>query len=520
MKKSLLALGLGMSIMAFGEVSPSPITSASIYKNGNVILTRHITPTDKVAKVKPIARPSYGTIWHNAGTPVTISHQGKASRYRISLHAAPELEEILEEAKKCSGMKVTLYRNGTTEKLYTVEGQYDNKTITLDSGSEILGSRNGFIASIKPLDDACECWVLEGASEEFDLQYLTAGILWAPSYRIELSEGKAQLSMTTEIRNEMANLDNVEVNLVSGFPSLKFAAVDSFLYPEATIESYTSQVGNLDSTRGRSARSNARYGVMSQAAIIYPESEMESSSFGSVQASAYRTGDAGAGNDIHYMPIGKLTLKKNESKMVPLGSSTTEYERFVEWSIKDRRDLYGQMPRGSSDDDKMELWDAIEFRNPFDFPMTTAAIEVVEDGRILGQAEAAWTNPDDKCTVKITPALSVKGLYAEEGSGKVKNVNRFDEEDEYLNFQGSRWFKEDVVAKLKVKNYRNEKAKVRIRKLLSGEIESSSVEPKSIHTIPARDYRPNVERELVWEIDLKPNAEKEIEIKYSLWVRG
>lgn len=517
MDKMFLCAAMLMPVLAYGETESAPITAIDIYKNGNVILTRHITPTSNTINVKPIGRPAHGSVWHNSTAPLNIIEQANAKRHKISFLASPELEPILQEAQTGGGMKVTLYRGGQEQKLYTVEGVYDRTKITLDSNSEIVYG-NGTIIATKPIDENSEYWKIEGASGEFDLQYLTRGALWAPSYRIELNEKDATLAMSTEVRNELERLDNVEVNLISGFPTLKFAAVSSFLDPEATIETYASQINDVNTPDGRSSRRNTKYSVMSQSAII-PGSVLVGSSLGGVDVGAYQSLEAGSGNDIHYMPIGKLTLDKNESVMLPLGCAKTEYERFVDWSIEDRRDVYGRSSREGSDKETMELWDAIEFKNPFAFPMTTAPIDVVDKGRILGQTQATWTNPKDKCLLKITPALSVKGYCAEEGSGSVKSRKRYANEDEYFEFHGRRWSKENVTAKLKVKNYRNEKTKVRIRKCFSGEIDTISDKPVTMHTIPARDYCPNVERELVWELELGANGEKEVEIKYNIWVR-
>ena len=60
------------------------------------------------------------------------------------------------------------------------------------------------------------------------VSYLARGMAWAPSYRVDISDPKTlTLEQSAVIKNELADLDDAAVFLISGFPSTQFAHVTS-----------------------------------------------------------------------------------------------------------------------------------------------------------------------------------------------------------------------------------------------------------------------------------------------------
>ena len=61
------------------------------------------------------------------------------------------------------------------------------------------------------------------------------GLAWAPSYRIDTTDPKSlALEQRAVIRNELADLTEAELRLISGYPSVQFAHVHSPLSPRTT----------------------------------------------------------------------------------------------------------------------------------------------------------------------------------------------------------------------------------------------------------------------------------------------
>src|SRR5205823_5191803 len=76
------------------------------------------------------------------------------------------------------------------------------------------------------------------------VRYLTRGLSWAPSYRIDITDPKTlTLEQHAIIRNELVNLEGADIRLISGFPSVQFAHVLSPLAPRMTWASFFQQLG-------------------------------------------------------------------------------------------------------------------------------------------------------------------------------------------------------------------------------------------------------------------------------------
>ncbi|MFW6171107.1 MAG: hypothetical protein ACODAD_11500, partial [Planctomycetota bacterium] len=126
----------------------------------------------------------------------------------------------------------------------------------------------------------------------------------------------------------------------------------------------------------------------------------------------------GEGVDLHYQPIGKRTLKEGDSLALSIASGQAKYERIVEWIIPDTRDANGRFiteHRRRDDPEKYEddAWDAVRFKNPLDFPMTTAPAMITADSRFNGQQLSYWTNPGETAILHVTKALSVRTRHVQ-----------------------------------------------------------------------------------------------------------
>src|SRR5205085_2716452 len=95
----------------------------------------------------------------------------------------------------------------------------------------------------------------------------------------------------------------------------------------------------------------------------------------------------GEGVDLHYQSIGKRTLAEGDALALTVAKGRASYDRIVDWLVPDTRDDHGRPSegrgrRGDRDDEELDgAWDALRFKNPFDFPMTTGPAEVVSGGR-------------------------------------------------------------------------------------------------------------------------------------------
>ncbi|MBP3393123.1 MAG: hypothetical protein J6M38_01280, partial [Lentisphaeria bacterium] len=339
---------------------------------------------------------------------------------------------------------------------------------------------------------------------------------WAPSYRLELGKDSAmRLSMSTVIMNELEDLKDVEMNLISGYPNIKFENAASPMASGMTMAEFFRQLtgsGGMASPvlaqrimSNKAFASDAAMGAAVTGATLPPSGESE---------------------DIHYRNIGKISLKKGERLYLPLESAESTYERIVEWTINDRRDNWGRPVNfGSMEKYNGELWDAVSFRNPFKSPITTAPIEITDGGKFLGQTTVEWVNPGQKNILRITKAMTVTGQVTENeiaktslkeekaSSSPAKSATR-----ETVRIGGDNYWKQEIEGVLALKNYRKTNAKAVIKLQFSGDLVSAEGNP-SKQLVPQGYNSVNPRNELTWETVVKADRELKIHYRYSVLVR-
>ena len=516
MKNRIVALMVISALNAYAG-DAAPIVKVGLYKNGLAVVTRKVTPDSTgTAVIDDSARPAYGTFWHSADKPVTVTRTSVRDGVAVSFRAAADFAPILSEAEKEPFIEATAYAGSEKNCVLTASGKLiadgAELTLRLKSGSTIR-IPSALKVAVKGSSDSGS-WRFSGTDKPFTVEYLTTGASWTPSYRLAIDEkGKARLFMSAEVCNELEDWDGAELSLISGFPNLKYATVPSLLGGGVAFADYKAAV---DSAEGNHNQSWASYGYRKEKKIggVMSQSVMRNAA---PNEAAYGTAESSEGLDICYREIGPVTLGKSQTLSMPLGAKETQAVRLVDWDLNDRRDYWGRLTQPEF---APELWDSVKVKNPFDFPLTTAPMEIVEEGRILGQNICAWTNPGDETIVKVTKALSVKGVYEERGDGKAvsEKISSLGADERFV-FDGDHYRKEIVTATMKLANFRKDAAKLRVKKTFSGELVESDVKPTRCHDLPPEDSRVNSVHELTWEFELKAGESRDVSFTYWLWVR-
>lgn len=338
-----------------------------------------------------------------------------------------------------------------------------------------------------------------GPTEVF-FSYLARGVSWAPGYRVDISNPKTlTLEQNAVIKNELDDIEDAEISLISGFPSVQFSQVTSPFSLNTTWSQFFRQLSW--SSGPADAISITRQQAISVNDVGFTNR---------IDLSATPLGD---GVDLHYQSLGKQTLLEGDSLLVHTASGKAEYERIVEWIVPDTRQTNG---RYISDYDRQQnpdkyedtAWDAVRFKNPLPFPMTTAPAMVVSNGQFNGQRMTYWVNTGEKTTLHITKALSLRTHHVEyEEQGKREIV--------YVG--GNDFRKVAVKGELKINNHRKENVSLVIRRRFSGDLTSADETPVCT-LLEEGVYSVNKRNELTWTLDLKTGEEKTLAYQYSVLV--
>ncbi len=257
---------------------------------------------------------------------------------------------------------------------------------------------------------------------KIQISFLVYGLTWAPSCRFNLLDDKTmRIEQVALLINQWRDLSNTEVFVISGFPKISFARTQSPLSPNVSIESF---FRSLRSTNNNDPSSVTVQAVMFNSAPVTSPSD----SFGNgntfpPEGTSLSENQA----DVHFQNLGPLSLNKGDRLQITVDRKQTEWKKQIVWKIPDNRDnrgraisqeqqaeqrRYARTGSGYNGEEEegalAEPFDVLSFKNPFDFPLTTAPVLISRTGRFLGQGTCYWTNPNEEASVRINKALSIR----------------------------------------------------------------------------------------------------------------
>jgi hypothetical protein len=340
--------------------------------------------------------------------------------------------------------------------------------------------------------------------KKLTVTFLAKGVTWAPSYMVDISDArKARISGKAVIVNDACVLEDVAVQLVTGFPHLEFADV---VAPIAMKENLAKFLQALSKGESERARADVAYNVMTQRVSYRGRRETPMPAYGAAEAGQ-------TAEDLFLYPAGPVNLGRDEVAYVPLFTESIPYEHIYQWDIPDYVDEEGryQYDRNRQGQERQEqvVWHSVRLTNVTRMPWTTAPGETVKNGVILGQDTLRYTPAGGEGTLRITRAVGVKADQIELETGRKREAARL---------YGYSYDLITVRGELSVMNTQDKPIKLEITKMLSGEIKSADPEAKR-EKLAKGLRRMNGLMKLTWTIELAAGAEKELSYVYEVYVR-
>jgi hypothetical protein len=526
---TVLALFLfATALPAQEQVAKSKIVAAGLFKNGLAVIKREIDlPGPGTVRLEDVPEPVHGTWWVESSAVVEtttkmreveapagadVSFQHDLAGRKVTVHFKggkpdPVAGTVVKMPRpQPEAVLVSLDRYGRAVHPVHVEaGAGRFLVLKTSKGRMFIDSADISILETdgaEPIKTERRPVLLVTApkatkNDKLYVTYLTHGLAWAPSYRVDISDPKAlKLELAAVVKNELSDLEGVELRLISGFPSVQFSHVRSPLSPLQTWSNFFQELSAGPQQRG--------HALLTQNAAMANNERPE---FG-IQLGALPQGE---GVDLHFQPIGKRTLAKGEALSLSIARDKAAYERIVEWTISDNRDAHGRYQQRQNGGDDDHPWDALRFKNPFDFPMTTGPAMVTANGQFNGQRISYYVNAGEETMLRITKALSVRTRHVEQ-----EVVGKNGERD-YIWVGGHRYQKSTIAAELVVSNHRKEDVKLVVRRRFSGELMTAEGEPRTMLREEGA-YSVNRRNEMVWVLPLKGGEERRLSYRYSVLV--
>jgi len=518
---------------------PSRITSVSLFKNGLAVVQRTLSAAGPgTYRVEDVPEPVHGTFWVESDAKVVTRVARRVVEAPANEAAGGDFQEELagrqvvvhfaeQGVPAASGTVVQFdpprgdaawnrsyeqpvygYYSGPAGARSPASGRMlvlanDDGRTYVDAARIASLEVKGAVHTVKRRKPIVLFTVsdLKDKAAAISISYLAKGMAWAPSYRVDITDPKTLvLQQTAVVKNELGPIEDARVWLISGFPSVRFANVTSPLSLNTTWTSFFQQLSQRYS-EGSPMGGNR---VATQQALAFNNAAPT----GGADLSAIPTGE---GADLHYQDLGRQTLGEGDSLGVETASGKADYERIVEWIVPDtRRDDgqgYAQQPE-VADEQQEGVWDAVRFRNPLEFPMTTAPAMVVSGGRFEGQRMSYWTNRGEQTTLHVTKALSIRTRSTE---------RELPDSREFAWVGNHNYRKATVQGELQTNNHRKEAVTLVIRRRFSGELISADQSPKQT-LLSEGVLSVNPRNQLLWTLTLKPGEEVKLGFKYNVLV--
>jgi len=539
-KLTAMAVVAGLfACTAGGEEKPakSHIISLGLFKNGLAVVKRTVSiPGPGTYRVEDVPEPIHGTYWIESNAKVVTQLTSRVVDAPARGSAGVDFQEELV------GRQVVIYftdgrippATGEVESLQPARGEaawdrtYQRPRYYYGYRGQqpsqqrflILRSKDGRsyvdlsrIAYLQAKGDAgmvkrrkpVLLFTVSAAKAKpatIHISYLAKGMAWAPSYRVDISDPKELvLHQKAVIKNELESVNAPSIHLISGFPSVQFGHVTSPLSLRTSWSNFFSQL-NQRPQSGHASLSNVAFQQVVTHNVPAPDRGLDLSAVPS-----------GEGVDLHYQDIGKHKLAEGDSLAVDVASAKAAYDRIVEWIVPDTRDADGRYIRDHErrqDPDKYQdaAWDAVRFKNPLPFPMTTGPAMIVSNGHFNGQRLSYWVNTGEETTLHITKALSIR----------TRSVEQEKEGKREIVYVGGRTFRKTAVSgELRANNHRKETITLVIRRRFSGDLVEADKSPKCT-LLEEGVYSVNKRNELTWGLKLKPGEEIKLTYRYTVLV--
>ena len=507
-----LALTLALSAQ---DAPTLKVVSASLFKNGYAVVTREAPLSGPNVVIEGLPIGSLGTMWITATPGVVLEEVVRAEREVETENPISSLDDLLA---------------ANMDKTVTIafgEERFETGIVRSVSGNVlVLENSNGIFAipknQVQRITGSGLTWMTKTKSKTAGLRIrsrisnqaarlyvvsLERGITWAPAYSVDITdEKKLTLVSKATLLNDLSDIDNIELRLITGFPNLPWMQYYDPLTSGMTVDQFTNMLMAIGA--GRDAGLAAPGAAMGGQAMSQNVMRADRRS-GFDEAFQIPDIPGMTAEDLFFYRLPNVRLKKGERGYHILFRAESEYEHVYTWDIPDAMTAtdYRGLPEGPGD-----VWHSLKFRNTSERPFTTAPATTFKNGEILGQDLLYYVSPGADALVKITKALDVRAEGTEEEMDRKRNALT-------LSSPSTSYDLVTVKGTLEIKNRKSDKVKLQISKEITGEVTQVDGDPKVTKT--AKGLRQINSRAILdWTKEIEGGQTLLLTYTYEVYVRS
>ncbi len=511
-------------LSTFGKL---PIKEITVFKDGHAFVAHEgVMPTDDLGNVVMdyLPTPVLGTFWPYAAEKGARLVSVVASQKRVLVErTALTLRELLEANV---GAEALVTESGTNRYSATILGlparsaEEQAATNPPNSGERLpekgnlilLQTAEGVKAlAIDRIQEVTfpHAHKAAAASEEFrnllylkldwgkaqagksaniGLFYLQRGVRWIPSYKVELDgKGNAAVKLQATLLNELADLEDVSVNLVIGVPAFAFKdLVDPMGLQQqlAQLSQYFRPDG-LD--RNGAFAANFSNAIMSQQAVR-PIDYQGVPGAGLGGELGPEIGDTGKTEDLFVFTVPHVSLQRGARMVLPIAEFTLPYQDVFTLDLP-----FGPPPevRGNLNNEQQrelgrllstpKVMHKVRLANNSKYPLTTAPALTIRGGRVLAQGMMTYTAAGASVDLAITAAVDFQVKKSDVETKRTPNA---------VEENGNRYTRVDLAGKITVISHRAQPAELEITRYVLGAADSANEGGKAskINVFESNEY--------------------------------
>jgi len=302
-----------------------------------------------------------------------------------------------------------------------------------------------------------------------------------------------------EIVNELEDLGNADVKLVTGYPNIMFSNVDDPIAMRGDLAAFLAAMSGgrreIDSFTG-SLQQNIAYDRVREERADGPAY--------STQPPAGERAD-----ELFLYPLPKFSLARGQRAYVPLFSTEAAAVHLYELNLDDRVRDNRFEPAPTGPQPPLEIWHRVRLTNSGTVPWTTAPAMATRGGALVAQDELAYAAPGGTTTLRIT---RVSDLSADADEFEIERKPRA------LEIYGHTYDEITVRGVGEIASHRDEDVTITVTKSLTGAVVSTTPTGRVDRTTQ-RLFAVNPSSTIRWALPLKARSKVRIEYRYKVYIQ-
>jgi hypothetical protein len=501
-----------MGLLADGDPVKTKIIDATLFKNGTAVTVHQAEiGASGVVLIEEPPLAALGTLWiygHGGSkiSEVVMTKWSKESESKVGFGSVAEALAI----NVGKPMTIRWFDNkewidiegkliSVTNQLAVIEQKSTGMNLFVPISS--IGSFKGggelqWTRVVKSVDERPVLRIKGTPGSKVNLMGLQSGMTWVPAYQVDLTdEKKLKIVAKATVVNDLGDVSGIEARLVTGFPNLTMLGQwDPLTYVHAMM--------------GRGGAPGG--GGMAPAAAMQNSAGMRREAMdagGAFESFEPQVGEGFSGEDLFFMPLKNLTLKRGERSYSVLFQTDSEYRHLYTLALPASGAQGGDRDYTPAD---LTVWHELEFSNTMKMPWTTGTALIVKGGEMLGQDELKYTTPGTKAYLKIAKGLDVSAEMREEEIERERGALK----DRYNN---PTFDLVTVKGTLVLTNYKGQDIEMKISKQFEGEALSTG-NADNVFKSAKRLNQVNPTTAVEWRPSLKKGEKKVIEYTYKVYV--